>query len=65
MPLLIRVSGTGWPHVQGLMWTEVIVVFEPVVDDDLCLPGRREPLCIEHLAAKGSVEAFVVSVLPR
>ena len=47
------------------MWTEVIVVFEPVIDDDLCLFGRREPFCIEHLAAKGAVEAFVVSVLPR
>ena len=47
------------------MWTEVIVVFEPLVDDDLCRLSRREPFCIEHLAAKGSVEAFVVSVLPR
>jgi len=47
------------------MWTEVIVVFEPVIDNDLCLLGRREPFCIEHLAAKVSVEAFVVSVLPR
>ncbi len=47
------------------MWTEVIAVFEPVVDDDLCLLGRREPFCIEHLAAKGSVEAFVVFGLPR
>ena len=47
------------------MWTEVIVLFEPLVDDDLCLLSRREPFCIKHLAAKGSVEAFAVSVLPR
>ena len=47
------------------MWTDVIVLFEPPVDDDLRLLSRREPFCIEHLAAKGSVEAFVVSVLPR
>ena len=47
------------------MWTEVVVLFEPLVDDDLCLLSRREPFFIEHLAAKGSVEAFVVSVLPR
>ena len=47
------------------MWTEVIVVFEPVVDDDLCLRSRREPICIEHLAAKCSVEALVVFGLPR
>ena len=43
----------------------MIVLFEPVVDDDLCLLSRREPFCIEHLAAKCSVEAFVVSGLPR
>jgi len=47
------------------MWTEVIVMFTPLVDDDLCLLSFREPFCIEHLATKGSVEAFVVSVLPR
>ena len=47
------------------MWTEVIVLFEPLADDNLCLLSRREPFCIEHLAAKVSVEAFVVSVLPR
>ena len=47
------------------MWTEVIVVFEPLFDDDLCQLSRREPFCIEPLAAKGSVEALVVSVLPR
>jgi hypothetical protein len=29
------------------MWTEVIVLFEPLVDDDLCLLSRREPFCIE------------------
>ena len=47
------------------MWMEVIVVFEPVIDNDLCQLSRREPFCIEHLAAKGSVEVFVVSVFPR
>jgi|GEM_PF-1816332 hypothetical protein len=40
------------------MWTDVIVLFEPPVDDDLRLLSRRELFCIEHLAAKGSVEAF-------
>ena len=47
------------------MWTEVIVLFEALVDDDLCQLSRCEPFCIEHLAAKGSVEPLVVSVLPR
>ena len=46
------------------MRTGVIVLSEPVVDDDLSLLRRREPLGVENLVAKDSVEAFVVSVLP-
>ena len=30
-------------HFEGLMWPGVIVLLEPVVDDDLSLLGRREP----------------------
>ena len=47
------------------MRTDVIVLSEPVVDDDLSLLRRREPLGVEHLMTQGSVEAFVVSILPR
>ena len=47
------------------MWTEAIVLFEPVVDDDLRKISRREPFCIEPLAAMCSVEPFVVSGLRR
>jgi hypothetical protein len=47
------------------MRTGVIVLSEPVVDDDLSLLRRREPLGVEHLMTQGSVEVFVVSVLPR
>ena len=46
------------------MWTEVIVLFEPLVDDDLCLLSRSDALCIEQLVANGSVEALDVSGLP-
>ena len=46
------------------MWTDVIVLSEPLIDDDLSLRRRGEPLGIEHLVAKGAVEAFVVSILP-
>ena len=38
-----------WPHVEGLMRAGVVVLSEPVIDDDLCLLGRREPLSIENL----------------
>ena len=47
------------------MWPDVVVLSEPVVDDDLSLLRRREPLGVEHLVAQGAVEALVVSVLPR
>ena len=46
------------------MWSHVVVLSEPLIDDDLSLRRRGEPLGIEHLVAKGTVEAFIVSVLP-
>ena len=46
------------------MRADVIVLFEPPVDDGLGLFDRWEPFPIEHLAPKRSVEAFVVSILP-
>ena len=46
------------------MWADVIVLSEPLVDDDLSLLCRVEPFGIEHLAAQCAVESFVVSVLP-
>ena len=50
--------------VEGLVWTDVIVLSEPLVDDDLSQLCRVEPFGVEHLAAQSSVKAFVVSVLP-
>ena len=46
------------------MWTGVVVLPEPVIDDDLSLFRCGEPFGIEDFPAKGSVEPFVVSVLP-
>ena len=46
------------------MWTDVVVLSEPLVDDDLCLLGCGEPFGVEPLVAQGAVEAPVVSVLP-
>ena len=43
----------------------MVVLSEPLVDDDLSLLSRGEPFGVEHFVAQGSVEAFVVSVLPR
>ena len=47
------------------MRSHVIVLAEPLIDYDLCLPGCCEPLGVEHLATQRAVEALVISVLPR
>jgi hypothetical protein len=47
------------------MRADVVVLSELLIDDDLGLLCRSKPLGVEHLAAQRSVEAFVVSVLPR
>ena len=41
----------------------VIVLPEPLVDDDLGLLGRREPLRIENLSTQCPVEPRIVAVL--
>ena len=46
------------------MGPDVVVLAEPLVDDDLGLPGGGEPFGIQDFPAKGSIEAFVVTVLP-
>ena len=46
------------------MWADVIVLSEPLVDDDLSLLCCGEPFGVEHLAAQSSVKSFVVSILP-
>ena len=47
------------------MWPDLFVLSEPYVDGDLGLLGGVEPLGVEDFATKCSVEALVVSVLPR
>ncbi len=43
----------------------VVVLPKPVIDDDLRLLGRGEPLRIENLPPQCPIEPLVVSVLPR
>ena len=47
------------------MRADVVVLSEPLIDDDLGLLCRHEPFGIEYLAAQGSIEALIVSVLPE
>ncbi len=43
----------------------MIVLFEPRIDDDLCLFDRREPLGIENFISESAIEASIISILPR
>ena len=47
------------------MRSDMIVLFEPLIDDSLGLAGGAKPFGFENLSAMGSVEALVVAVLPR
>jgi hypothetical protein len=51
-------------HAKGMMRTDVVVLFEPLIDDGLGLAGGAKPVSVENLCAKGCVEALVVAVLP-
>ena len=46
------------------MWPSVVVLSEPLIDDDLGLFCRREPFRIENLSAQRAIEPLVVSILP-
>ena len=47
------------------MRAHVIVLLEPVIDNDLSLLSRIEPFSIENFATQRTIEALIVSVLPR
>jgi len=47
------------------MRTELIVLLKPLIDHDLGLFGRYEPLGIENLTTERTVEAFVAAVGTR
>lgn len=43
----------------------VIVLPEPVIDDDLSLFRCCEPFDVQNFSAQGPIEPFIVSILPR
>ena len=53
-----------WPHVGPLTWSSMVVLSEPVNEDDLSLSGCVEPLGIQDFSAKCSFETLVVTVPP-
>ena len=46
------------------MRPDLIVLFEPLIDDGLSLAGCPKPFGVENFSAKRSVEALVITVLP-
>lgn len=52
------------PQFLGLMWTGVVILSEPVINDGLRLFRRREPLSVEDLVPESAVKPLVVSVFP-
>ncbi len=46
------------------MRPDVIVLFKPLIDDNLSLFDGGEPFGIQDFFTQRSIEAFVVSILP-
>ena len=46
------------------MGPDVVILFEPLINDCLGLSGCCEPFGVEDFASQSFVEAFIVSVLP-
>ena len=46
------------------MRADVIVLFEPLIDDALCLSGCCKPFGVEDFATQRSVKSLIVSILP-
>ncbi len=51
--------------LQIVVWTDLVVVVAPSLDQNACLAARAEPLDGQALVAELAVVAFVSPVLPR
>ena len=55
----------GWRAVtQSTVWSDRVVVFPPLFDDDLCLLQGVEDLPIQKFAPEAGIEGLAVSILP-
>ena len=46
------------------MRSDLVVLPEPSIDNDLGLSCGVEPFCVEDFFSQGAVKAFVVSIFP-
>ena len=53
-----------WPISKRRVWSLLVVVLAPALDDDLCLLQAEEDLAVEKLVPELAIEAFAVAVLP-
>jgi hypothetical protein len=47
------------------MGPDLVVLSKPLIDHCLSLAGCTKPFGVENFSAKRSVEALVISILPR
>ena len=47
------------------MWPDLIVLFDPLIDDGLGLTGCAKPFGVQNFSAESAVEALVISVRPK
>jgi hypothetical protein len=47
------------------MRPDMVVLFEPLIDDGLCLSCSCKPFGVKNFTTQCAVEAFVIPVLPR
>ena len=59
-----RCSLRGRPISEGAVWPYRVVVFPPILYDDLGFCERVEDLPVEQFIAKSGIEALTVSVFP-
>jgi len=50
---------------QGLLWADVSILFEPLLNHDPGFIEAVEDLSVQELVAEPGIEALAVSVLPR
>jgi hypothetical protein len=63
LAVVLECFGCGRTLSHCLMTTDLVILFEPLVDDGLGLASGCKPFCVENFSAKRSVEVLVISVL--
>ena len=55
---------SGRAVAQSTVWSDGVVVFPPLFNDDLCFSEGVEDFTIKQFVPEAGIEAFTVAVLP-